>query len=375
MENSFFNTRRGKTASQIIAEAKASISQDTNGTLSKKASGSEPQIRQRLLSTDRPFTPRVTDRNLIDRNSRTIINNAILQRKNGIIDEEELEDGLAVQSSKVLSLNQYSTTNFKRHETLLKRSNSAGAKLPMIINGPSNGICTSRIGSCSSGSRNQFRPKQDYLVSSSSSSSSARPKSVSRIRTGSEVDPIATHIFQLQISQDDVATAQALEQVCDYCVEDIYEHKKELVPIISRHLSSDNARILFPLAELLLLLSRPHGSRTLMILATKVIFKLARDDLNDQLFTTRRTLELLLTGLGNTCPKKDFEAFVYAYGGLKFLTLNGQIAQILSESLGFLHLSVLHMKLLCEDNNETSTHQVMFQVSLRLVLSTNFVHQ
>ena len=104
-----------------------------------------------------------------------------------------------------------------------------------------------------------------------------------------------------------------------------------------------------------------------MILATKVIFKLARDDLNDQLFTTRRTLELLLTGLGNTCPKKDFEAFVYAYGGLKFLTLNGQIAQILSESLGFLHLSVLHMRLLCEDNNETSTHQVMFQVSFNRV--------
>ena len=104
-----------------------------------------------------------------------------------------------------------------------------------------------------------------------------------------------------------------------------------------------------------------------MILATKVIFKLARDDLNDQLFTTRRTLELLLTGLGNTCPKKDFEAFVYAYGGLKFLTPNGQIAQILSESLGFLHLSVLHMRLLCEDNNETSTHQVMFQVSFNRV--------
>ena len=366
MENSFFNTRRGKTASQIIAEAKASISQDTNGTLSKKVSGSEPQIRQRLLSTDRPFTPRVTDRNLIDRNSRTIINNAILQRNGTNTIEEELEDGLAVQSSKVISLNQYSTTNFKRHETLLKRSNSAGAKLPMIVNGPSNGICTSRIGSCSSAGRNQFRPKQDYFVSSTSSSS-ARPKSVSRIRTGSEVDPIATHIFQLQISQDDVATAQALEQVCDYCVEDIYEHKKELVPIISRHLSSDNARILFPLAELLLLLSRPHGSRTLMILATKVIFKLARDDLNDQLFTTRRTLELLLTGLGNTCPKKDFEAFVYAYGGLKFLTLNGQIAQILSESLGLLHLSVLHMRLLCEDNNETSTHQVMFQVSFNRV--------
>ena len=124
--------------------------------------------------------------------------------------------------------------------------------------------------------------------------------------------------------------AHALEQVCEYCVEDMHQHKKELVQIISRHLSSDNARILFPLAELLLLMSRPHGSRTLMILATKVIFKLARDDLNDNLFMSRRTLELLLTSLGNHCPKKDSEAFVYAYGGLKFLTLNGQISQLLS---------------------------------------------
>ena len=78
-----------------------------------------------------------------------------------------------------------------------------------------------------------------------------------------------------------------------------------------------------------------------MILATKVIFKLARDDLNDNIFMSRRTLELLLTSLGNHCPKKDSEAFVYAYGGLKFLTLNADISELLSESLGFLHLSVL----------------------------------
>ena len=52
--------------------------------------------------------------------------------------------------------------------------------------------------------------------------------------------------------------------------------------------------------------------------------------------------------VGNHCPKKDSEAFVYAYGGLKFLTLNGNISELLSESLGFLHLSVLHMKLLCD---------------------------
>ena len=67
MENSFFSKRRGKTASQIIAEAKASIGhQDNNGGKIQIKKPIEPQ-RQRLLSTDRPFTPRVTDRSLISR--------------------------------------------------------------------------------------------------------------------------------------------------------------------------------------------------------------------------------------------------------------------------------------------------------------------
>ena len=44
-------------------------------------------------------------------------------------------------------------------------------------------------------------------------------------------------------------TAHALEQVCDYSVEEMHSHKKELVQIISRHLSSDNARVLFPLGK------------------------------------------------------------------------------------------------------------------------------
>ena len=56
-------------------------------------------------------------------------------------------------------------------------------------------------------------------------------------------------IFQLQVSQDDMETAHALEQVCDYSVEEMHSHKKELVQIISRHLSSDNARVLFPLGK------------------------------------------------------------------------------------------------------------------------------
>ena len=52
----------------------------------------------------------------------------------------------------------------------------------------------------------------------------------------------------------------------------------------------------------------------------------------------------LLTALGHHCPIRDHEAFMYAYGGIKFLTLNGKITTYLSEGLGFLHLCMLHTK-------------------------------
>ena len=51
-----------------------------------------------------------------------------------------------------------------------------------------------------------------------------------------------------------------------------------------------------------------------------------------------------ISALGHHCPRRDHEAFMYAYGGLKFLTLNGKITAYLSDSLGFLHLCMLHTK-------------------------------
>ena len=71
---------------------------------------------------------------------------------------------------------------------------------------------------------------------------------------------------------------------------------KDLMTIAARHLTSDNIRILFPLVELLLLLTREQGSKTLIILASKIIFKLSKDDANDNAFLSRRVLDLLLTG-------------------------------------------------------------------------------
>ena len=56
---------------------------------------------------------------------------------------------------------------------------------------------------------------------------------------------------------------------------------------------------------------------------------------------------------------------MYAYGGLKFLTLNSQINTYLSNALGFLHLCMLHTKLLCEDavGKAKTAAQVMFQIT------------
>ena len=184
---------------------------------------------------------------------------------------------------------------------------------------------------------------------------------------GSNDDPLGKFIQQLQKAQDDSTSAYLLEQIGDATKEDLAKHKKDLMTIAARHLSSDNPHIILPLAELLFLLTKEHqGSKTLVILASKLIFKLSKDDSNDNLFLSRRTLDLLLTALGHQCPIKDHETFMYAYGGLKFLTLNARITTYLSETLGFLHLCLLHVKLLCEEEtkaNSTNSAQVIFQVT------------
>ncbi len=58
-------------------------------------------------------------------------------------------------------------------------------------------------------------------------------------------------------------------------------------------------------------------SRNNLTLASKILFKLARDDFNDHQFEKRKTLELFLLALSRACPKADSEAFVYGYGALK----------------------------------------------------------
>ncbi|XP_017483499.1 PREDICTED: armadillo repeat-containing protein 2 [Rhagoletis zephyria] len=54
--------------------------------------------------------------------------------------------------------------------------------------------------------------------------------------------------------------------------------------------------------------------------ACKLIFKVARNEQNDQLFHDNDLLELLIDGLGRASPLDDPEACIYGYGSIRFLT-------------------------------------------------------
>lgn len=54
--------------------------------------------------------------------------------------------------------------------------------------------------------------------------------------------------------------------------------------------------------------------------ACKLIFKVARNEQNDNLFHENDILELLIDGLGRASPLEDPEACIYGYGSIRFLT-------------------------------------------------------
>ena len=366
----FFPKKNGKTASQIIAEAKASIKSDSGNCIGASPSpGTNARSTTnglsggRLLSTKRPFTPRSTERSRPLSTSLSFRN-----RDQALVILEESDDDSSAFMKLTSHASGSSESNSKRRSTLLQRSNSAHSKLPMLVQ---------------ASERQQFRPFPSLGMKKRPQSSNAGFKAAaSSSQEGFDEDPLKGFIHGLQKAQDDKSTAFLLEQIGQASRQDLAKHKKDLMTIAARHLSSDNPRILLPLAELLFLLTKEQqssGSKTLVILASKLVFKLSKDDSNDSLFLSRRTLDLLLTALGHQCPTKDHETFMYAYGGLKFLTLNATICTYLSDTLGFLHLCLLHVKLLCEDDKapdaeaavaaaakaktSTNTSQVMFQVT------------
>lgn len=94
----------------------------------------------------------------------------------------------------------------------------------------------------------------------------------------------------------------------------------------------------------------------------KLIFKVAKNDKNDNLFLQKNILgkrpplkqqnyspfllilEHFLDALGRSSPLDDAEACVYGYGAVKFLTMNPKLLQKI-QALGILQLMVLHLKI------------------------------
>ncbi len=469
MMEDIYSSGSTKTAAQIIAEAKASVypsmsqsnslhmglaglagdhrpirkpevtTASASATRMKRSRSTPLASSQRVLTTERPFTPRHSERNLYPMSQRRNSSRPPSSMVHfGIIKEEDVDSLDSISSTvspsascmKLAPLKHLRTSNTKR-DSLLTRSMSASGKLPSIVK-PTTARQQFRRLSSGHASLQSERPglvSSESLLSMSTKEEQrpiaimARPKTASEVSAstvavlsrsssissqgsleksttsgtednssgstpsssasgahrdrGHKEDRFQKLIANLEASQDDGNTSHCLELMYYYLSMNNDSkvdsgQRKQLMPILSRHLVSDNVRVLFPLLDIVLILMRGHVSKTLMVLAAKMVFKLAKDDTNDTLFLVRPTLDLFLTALGYHCPVADHEAYVYAYGGLKFLTLNPKITNHL-ESVGFLHLSVLHIKLLCDQTTtQTSTPnpktaaamaQVMFQVS------------
>uniref|UniRef100_A0A182KHK2 WAPL domain-containing protein n=1 Tax=Anopheles christyi TaxID=43041 RepID=A0A182KHK2_9DIPT len=119
--------------------------------------------------------------------------------------------------------------------------------------------------------------------------------------------------------------------------------------------------------------------------ACKLVFKIARNENNDNLFIDSDVPELLVDGLGRASPIDDSEACIYGYGAVRFLTgssnngpnsatVNGAEAASNVRSLairlakqGLCQLMVLHLKMINEIASTTqlsgSPLHALFQLS------------
>uniref|UniRef100_A0A182TBU1 Armadillo repeat-containing protein 2 n=1 Tax=Anopheles maculatus TaxID=74869 RepID=A0A182TBU1_9DIPT len=121
--------------------------------------------------------------------------------------------------------------------------------------------------------------------------------------------------------------------------------------------------------------------------ACKLVFKIARNENNDNLFMDSDVPELLVDGLGRASPIDDSEACIYGYGAVRFLTGSSNASSItatsngtevgdcgLQRSLavrlakqGLCQLMVLHLKMINEIASTTqlsgSPLHALFQLS------------
>ena len=159
-----------------------------------------------------------------------------------------------------------------------------------------------------------------------------------------------------------------LEKLYKFIVESnnpkLFQKKKsELIKILCGFVDTESPQVLILLVQILLSVQvRKQNLAT----AYKLVFKVARQDENDDCFMEGDALDLLINSIGCACPVSDSEALVYGYGALKFLTMNSKTREKLRR-MGILDLVLLHLKLICEAKAERKiaeeTSHVLFQLT------------
>ncbi|KAF7271472.1 hypothetical protein GWI33_015641 [Rhynchophorus ferrugineus] len=144
-----------------------------------------------------------------------------------------------------------------------------------------------------------------------------------------------------------------------------------------RFVESKNENILINIAQVILAIKVTGNN---LSGACKLVFKISKNDKNDNLFFRKNLLELFLDALGRSSPMDDAEACIYGYGAIKFLTMNSKLLEKIL-GLGILPLMVLHIKLINNARTDKTqipkqTNHVLFQLTgaLRNLVSEEQVY-
>lgn len=99
----------------------------------------------------------------------------------------------------------------------------------------------------------------------------------------------------------------------------------------------------------------------------KLIFKISRQDKNDNLFLETNVMTLFVDILGLATPHEDAESLIYGYGALKFLTMNPDLMERAMNN-GCLSLMLLHLKMINLERTERhvlpeTVNHVLYQLT------------
>ncbi|KAJ8918425.1 hypothetical protein NQ315_008122 [Exocentrus adspersus] len=153
--------------------------------------------------------------------------------------------------------------------------------------------------------------------------------------------------------------------------------KIQILKCLYKFVESRNEQILINIAKVILSLKVTGNNLSGVC---KLIFKVAKNDQNDNLFFQKNLLELFLDALGRSSPLDDAEACVYGYGAVKFLTMNPKLSDKILD-LGILQLMILHIKIINMAKTERNvmpdqTSHALFQLTgaLRNLVSEELVY-